>query len=66
MTLHIVLAGAVAAVSYNLLTLAVACWLYRKPGGRLDWAQVAFNALLAGTVGGYIGLLIALIMKIIA
>ena len=66
MTTHVVLAGAASAVSYNLLTLAVSCWLYREPGGRLDWAQVAFNALRAGTVGGYLGLLIALIMKIIA
>ena len=66
MITHIVLAGAAAAVSYNLLTLAVSCWLYREPGGRLDWAQVTFRVLKAGTVGGYIGLLIALIIKIIA
>lgn len=66
MTTHIVLAGAAGGASFNLLTLAVACWLYREPGDRLDWAQVTFRVLKAGTVGGYIGLMVALVMRIVS
>lgn len=62
--LQIVWAGGIAAIAYNLLTLAVACFMFYKPGDRLDWARVAFTALLAGTVGGWVGLFIAIIVQI--
>ena len=62
--LQIVWAAAAAAVAYNLLTFAVSCFMFYKPGDRISWAKVAFRAAVAATVGGWVGLFIAIIVQI--
>lgn len=63
-TLQIVWAGGIAALAYNLLTFAVSCFMFYKPGDRISWAKVAFRALVSAIVGGWAALFIAIIVQI--
>lgn len=63
-TLQIVLAGAAAATIYNLVTLALACFIFYTAGDRLDWERVLFRALVSAVIGGWVGLFIAIIVQI--
>ncbi len=65
MVMQYITIGVGVAVALNLTTLAIALFLYYDPSDKIDWGMVTTRALIAATLGGWFGAMIAAVTLIL-